>query len=331
MQLLLVQRAAGGLTIGDTHVYDEPFDFAVEEHLYDELRPGPRRVLGLAAAPGGPALGRRLHRGHRRPHLLPVQPRPRGRGGDRAGRAGHDPVAGHRRGDLGGTDPMTTPIRLAALDMAGTTVADDGAVEEAFQAALDAVGLVAGDLMDDPGAYIRRTMGQSKITVFTELLGGDRHRAEQANAAFEAAFDQAVDRGEVAALPGSVEAFAALRDGGVRICLTTGFSPATRDRIVGRSGWRGLVDLALSPADAGRGRPWPDMILTAVLRLRIDDVAEVAVAGDTTSRPGRRHPVGGLGRGRGAHRGPHPGRAGRGAPHPPARTRSPTCPALVLG
>jgi len=178
---------------------------------------------------------------------------------------------------------MTTPIRLAALDMAGTTVADEGAVEEAFQSALDAVGLVAGDLMDDAGAYIRRTMGQSKITVFTELLGGDRHRAEAANSAFEAAFDQAVDRGEVAALPGAVDTFAALRAGGVRLCLTTGFSPATRDRIIGTLGWEGLIDLALSPVDAGRGRPWPDMILTAVLRLRIDDVAEVAVVGDTTS------------------------------------------------
>jgi phosphoglycolate phosphatase len=178
---------------------------------------------------------------------------------------------------------MTTPIRMAALDMAGTTVADEGAVEEAFQSALDAVGLVAGDLMDDPGAYIRRTMGQSKITVFTELLGGDRHRAEAANTAFEAAFDQAVDRGEVAALPGAVDTFTDLRAGGVRLCLTTGFSPATRGRIISALGWEGLVDLALSPADAGRGRPWPDMILTAVLRLRIDDVAEVAVVGDTTS------------------------------------------------
>jgi phosphoglycolate phosphatase len=178
---------------------------------------------------------------------------------------------------------MTTPIRLAALDMAGTTVADEGAVEEAFQAALDAVGLVAGNLMDDPAAYIRRTMGQSKITVFTELLGGDRHRAEAANTAFEAAFDQAVDRGEVVAIPGAEDVFVALRAGGVRLCLTTGFSPATRERIIGALGWAGLVDLALSPADAGRGRPWPDMILTAVLRLRVDAVTEVAVVGDTTS------------------------------------------------
>src|SRR5450631_4592811 len=106
---------------------------------------------------------------------------------------------------MGRCTGMSTPIRLVALDMAGTTVADDGAVEEAFQQALDALGLTAGSLRGDPREYVRRTMGQSKIEVFTELLGGDRHRADRANTAFEAAFDQAVDRGEVAALPGSAE------------------------------------------------------------------------------------------------------------------------------
>ena len=76
---------------------------------------------------------------------------------------------------------------------------------------------------------------------------------------------------------------AILRSAGIRTCLTTGFSPTTRDRIIASLGWEGKVDLALSPVDAGRGRPWPDMILTAVLRLHIDDVAEVAVVGDTAS------------------------------------------------
>jgi phosphoglycolate phosphatase len=178
---------------------------------------------------------------------------------------------------------MRTPIRLVTLDMAGTTVADDGAVEEAFQVALDSVGITARNLRGGPDDYIRRTMGQSKITVFTELLGGDRHRADQANRAFEAAFDQAVERGEVAAMPGAEATLAALRDAGMRLCLTTGFSPTTRDKVVSALGWEGAVDLVLSPTDAGRGRPWPDMILTAVLRLRIDDVAEVAVVGDTSS------------------------------------------------
>jgi FAD dependent oxidoreductase TIGR03364 len=46
MQLLLVQRADGGLTIGDTHVYDEPFDFAVDESAYDDLKARAERILG---------------------------------------------------------------------------------------------------------------------------------------------------------------------------------------------------------------------------------------------------------------------------------------------
>ncbi len=51
MQLLLVQRAGGGLTIGDTHVYDEPFDFAVDESAYDCLRDRAESILGWELPP----------------------------------------------------------------------------------------------------------------------------------------------------------------------------------------------------------------------------------------------------------------------------------------
>jgi phosphonatase-like hydrolase len=180
-------------------------------------------------------------------------------------------------------DPVTAAIRLAALDMAGTTVSDDGVVERAFRRALDEVGGVGDGGVGDPDEFVMRTMGQSKISVFTELFSGDATKARRANAAFEAAYDEAVDRGEVGELPGAAATMAELRAGGVAVCLTTGFAPATRQRILDALGWTGSVDLALSPADAGRGRPWPDMILTAVIRLGIDDVRQVAVAGDTTS------------------------------------------------
>jgi FAD dependent oxidoreductase TIGR03364 len=51
MQLLCVQRAGGGLTIGDTHVYDEPFDFAVDEAPYGELRARAEAILGWGLPP----------------------------------------------------------------------------------------------------------------------------------------------------------------------------------------------------------------------------------------------------------------------------------------
>jgi FAD dependent oxidoreductase TIGR03364 len=50
-QLLLVQRADGGLTIGDTHSYDEPFAFDVDENAYDHLRSRAEALLGTALPP----------------------------------------------------------------------------------------------------------------------------------------------------------------------------------------------------------------------------------------------------------------------------------------
>jgi phosphoglycolate phosphatase len=87
----------------------------------------------------------------------------------------------------------------------------------------------------------------------------------------------------VAAIPGAEALFAQCRSAGIKVCLSTGFSPATRDAIIAELGWASLVDLVLSPADAGRGRPWPDMPLTALLRLGGGSVHELAVVGDTTS------------------------------------------------
>ncbi len=45
-QLLLVQRLDGGLTIGDTHEYAEPFAFDVDEDAYDHLRARAEALLG---------------------------------------------------------------------------------------------------------------------------------------------------------------------------------------------------------------------------------------------------------------------------------------------
>ena len=60
LQLLLVQRPDGGLTVGDTHAYDEPFDFALSE--------GPTLELAGACGPDS-----------RREPLPPVRRRAGGR------------------------------------------------------------------------------------------------------------------------------------------------------------------------------------------------------------------------------------------------------------
>jgi len=187
------------------------------------------------------------------------------------------------------TAPLHGDLELVCLDMAGTTVADNGVVDRAFEAALDALNVTEATEREAMGSYVHSTMGTSKIEVFRRLFSSE-DRAQAANAAFETAYDDAVRRGDVLALPGAAECLVRLRSAGMKLALTTGFSVRTRDLVVATLGWESLVDLVLSPSDAGRGRPYPDMILTAVLALRADSVSQVAVVGDTAAdmQSGRR-------------------------------------------
>ncbi|MFG2159148.1 phosphonatase-like hydrolase [Streptomyces olivaceus] len=182
------------------------------------------------------------------------------------------------------TSPTPSDIRLVVLDMAGTTVADGGLVERAFDTAARELGVEPGT--DDHAAklaYVRATMGESKISVFRHLFG-DEDRARRANAAFERAYGALVDDGLVAPVPGAREAVGELAADGRTVVLATGFARVTQDAILDALGWRDLVPLTLCPADAGgRGRPHPDLVLAAFLRTgAADAVRQVAVAGDTS-------------------------------------------------
>jgi phosphonatase-like hydrolase len=183
----------------------------------------------------------------------------------------------------------TTPVELVVLDMAGTTVRDDGIVEQAFQRAAEATGVAARMSWEEALAYVRETMGQSKIEVFTHLSGGDVALATRATAAFETAYEALIDETGVEPVSGAEETLRRLRAAGLSVALTTGFSPVTRDAILRQLDWASLVDVALSPVDAGRGRPFPDLVLASILRTGASAVSSAVVVGDTASdvRSGR--------------------------------------------
>ena len=174
-------------------------------------------------------------------------------------------------------------IQLAVIDMAGTTVADDGLVVSAFEAAATAVGVPAhGEERERARKYVIDTMGQSKIAVFRKLFGDDE-AAQRANRAFESAYEGLIDDGRARPIEGAVDAITRLRERGVKVALTTGFSNTTQEKLVVALGWQALADLVLAPGDGVRGRPFPDLILTALIRAQVDAVHNVAALGDTSS------------------------------------------------
>lgn len=172
-------------------------------------------------------------------------------------------------------------VEMVAFDVAGTVLNDDGLVISAFKKAFEAS---QPELWPDHSVewtqYAVDTMGQSKIHVFTQLLG-DEEKAHTANLAFEEAYINEI--AEIGAVPivGAEDLFNLLRNKGIAVALTTGFSRTTLDIILNQLGWKDLIDISVTPGEAGRGRPHPDMLNLAAKTLGIENPSGVLVCGDT--------------------------------------------------
>jgi phosphonatase-like hydrolase len=170
-------------------------------------------------------------------------------------------------------------VELICFDMAGTTVLDNGLVLEAFRRTVKDMN-VNSDEADSAEAYVIETMGQSKIEVFNALFG---ERATFANEAFERNFVDSAEELGVGEIPGARSTVETLRDVGLQVALTTGFSPSTREAVIDVLGWGDLFEIRVSPADAGRGRPAPDMLWMCALKAQITAASSLMVVGDTAS------------------------------------------------
>jgi phosphonatase-like hydrolase len=174
-------------------------------------------------------------------------------------------------------------LEMAAFDVAGTTVKDDGIVIEAFKVAFE---ITQPDLWPTKGfewtQYAIDTMGQSKIEVFTALLE-DAEKAYHANVAFEEAYINEIAEQGISPIAGTLEIFEKLHEKGIPVVLTTGFSRSTLSVLLAALKWNNLVDLTVTPEEAGRGRPHPDMLKYGAEKLNVTLPEFVLVVGDTAS------------------------------------------------
>ena len=175
-------------------------------------------------------------------------------------------------------------MRLAVLDMAGTTVADDGLVLDAVRRGLTAVRVpLDGPRFPALRRQAEATMDRATLTVFGDLLDGDMQLARRAAVAYEACLATAVAAGRIREIPGARAAIEMLRASGVAVALVCGVGPETRDAVIDALGWSGLVDVVLSPSDAGgRGMPDPALVLGAARRTEVE-LPDAVVAGDASA------------------------------------------------
>lgn len=174
-------------------------------------------------------------------------------------------------------------VSLVCVDLASIVI-DGSVVERAFAEAIATQGIVAGT-----EAYVRamvrfdRSRGRPLAGVLTELFDSDEPRAQAASLAFDHSFRAVADRFGVRVPPDVAAALGKTADFGTKICLLSALSTQACAEIHGRLRHESPVDLVLHADDSPRGFPWPDPVLTAMLRLGTADVREVAMVSATTS------------------------------------------------
>lgn len=189
---------------------------------------------------------------------------------------------------------MTNRFDAVIFDWAGTTV-DYGcfAPVQAFVEAFREFGVEP--TMDET----RRPMGMLKHDHIRTMMGMDRiarawedaHGAAPTDADVDAVYSHfepkllsILDR-FADPKPGVIDAVAALREAGLKIGSTTGYTDAMMEIVVPKAAELGYAPDHWVSADGtqGFGRPYPYMIFHNMQVLRLMDVRRVAKVGDTIS------------------------------------------------
>lgn len=172
-------------------------------------------------------------------------------------------------------------IALAALDIAGTTIDEGGAV---YRVLADAVRAAGGN----PTPHqVEQWMGASKREAIAALLEASGAPATSqivdiAFADFRQRLELAYRQDPPKPFPGVAETIATLRSHGVKVALTTGFDRDVTTTVLAAADWaHGVVDAVICIDDVPTGRPAPYMIYRAMEATGVIDVRTVLVAGDT--------------------------------------------------
>jgi phosphoglycolate phosphatase len=178
----------------------------------------------------------------------------------------------------------TQRISLVCAGLTGILTAGSAVVEKAFTEALGSQGIVPGTTeYARCMVQVHRDSGRHVADIFRGMFPGNEARAQAGSLAFSRSFTASIDRGMLSPLPGMEAALGKLGAAGLRLCVISGFSGQLSAQVLRALGWYDRIDLVVSADDSPRGCPWPDPVLTAMLRLGADDVREVAVAGSTES------------------------------------------------
>lgn len=173
-------------------------------------------------------------------------------------------------------------MKLVVFDIAGTTIQDDNAVNQAFIKAFTHFGL------NPTTEQVNRVMGLSKpqsIKLVLKELNDTTPITEIHDQFLKNMIEHYSLDENVKEIYGTSETFSTLHEMGHYVALDTGFSRDITNIIMDKMGWvnQGLVDTVISSDQVKYGRPYPYMIFKLMEALGIQNVRDVVKVGDTAA------------------------------------------------
>jgi phosphonatase-like hydrolase len=175
-------------------------------------------------------------------------------------------------------------IQLIVFDIAGTTIADEGQVSDAFRAGLADIGI---EVTENQFAPWR---GASKQTVLRAVIderfgAGDTQnpdRLKRAYGRFREHLEYRYQKDGAQPIQGVEDTFRWLQEQAILIALTTGFYRRVTDLILEAVGWdRRWIQASICSDEVRQGRPAPYLIFHAMEETGIGNVKRVIKVGDT--------------------------------------------------
>jgi phosphonatase-like hydrolase len=177
-------------------------------------------------------------------------------------------------------------IELVVFDIAGTTVADKGNINEVFRKAFKNAGVANVSLADVNDVMGYRKKDAIEI-IITKYKPGFENDGAFIDAIHEDFNNQMISYyetcEELVPLPFAENVFKELHNNKIKVALNTGFTRAITTPILKRLGWdaASFIDGVICSDEVPEGRPYPFMIEHLMQKLNVKYADDVAKVGDT--------------------------------------------------
>lgn len=174
-------------------------------------------------------------------------------------------------------------IKLAVFDMAGTVVNEDNVVYKTLQKAINERGFqLTLDFVLEHGAGKEKHQAIKDI-IKADIGSVDSDMAESIFKDFKVLLNEAYHKLEVGSYEGVEQMLLSLKENGIKVALNTGYDSKTARLLLNKMDWTEgkQYDVLVTADDVVLGRPNPDMIVEAMMKLNVHDEELVLKAGDS--------------------------------------------------